>query len=136
MHSELIRYDGLNDLFHAKPVIFHNAKFDLQILRENGILKELDDIDLHDTMLLSFILNENRASHGLKALSAEILKKEDVVKYDDVGKSQFKSMTFFSWENAEEEFAKIVAEWEDKMGSYCMDDLKIRTYFSRNLTSR
>lgn len=57
----------------SKTVIFHNAKFDLKILKAEGI-----DITFPvvDTMMMSHMANENR-SHSLDSLSAEILGDED-----------------------------------------------------------
>lgn len=55
--------------------IYHNAKFDVQVLMRLGILDE--PRFTHDTMLASYVLDERPGYHGLKDLSGEFLGVED-----------------------------------------------------------
>lgn len=57
----------------AKHVVFHNAKFDMHMLKYHFGL-EFDNFD--DTMLLHYCLNEDTGTHGLKELC---------MKYTDLG---------------------------------------------------
>ena len=61
----------LTELFE-KQVIFHHAKFDMQLLLENNfpVPKKI-----HDTMIMSWLIDEN-SQHGLKPLTKVILGKE------------------------------------------------------------
>ena len=71
------------------PVIFHNAKFDLAILIHTGIITSAENFkELNDTMLMSFLQDEERQRHGLKFLAKEVLKidEADIVKFKDVTK--------------------------------------------------
>lgn len=47
----------------------HNWKFDLKFLRNIGINAPCDD----DTMLMSYVLNENRGIHDLDAVASDVL---------------------------------------------------------------
>lgn len=60
----------LTQLF-TKPVVFHNAKFDIQLLLENNFPTPAK---FHDTMIMSWLIDEN-AQHGLKPLAKLILGK-------------------------------------------------------------
>jgi DNA polymerase-1 len=65
----------------------HNIKYDLLVLRREGI--ELGGIDF-DTMLASYLLDPGRRSHALDALAIEFLQRS-MTSYDDVagkGKQQ------------------------------------------------
>lgn len=60
--------DVLNELLPKLPwrVVFHNAKFDLQTLRNFGVIPPTQ---FHDTMILSWLLDPERADgHGLDSL--------------------------------------------------------------------
>ena len=56
----------LQELFSKKTVIFHNAKFDLAWFEYHFGFKFPN---IEDTMLLSYLINENPGHHGLKALA-------------------------------------------------------------------
>jgi DNA polymerase-1 len=65
----------------------HNIKYDLLVLRREGI--ELGGIDF-DTMLASYLLDPGRRSHALDALAIEFLQRS-MTSYDEVagkGKQQ------------------------------------------------
>jgi DNA polymerase-1 len=55
-----------------KELIFHNARFDLQILQENGYVHEGI---IWDTMIMAHLANENHLSYELDMLSLFILKE-------------------------------------------------------------
>ena len=59
------------------PIVFHNAAFDLMVLRKEGI--EVPTWCLYDTMLMSHFIDENvmgSSGHSLDALSHRYLKDE------------------------------------------------------------
>lgn len=113
-------------------MVFHNAKFDLAILERYKILSEIDSIELHDTMLMSFIQDEEKFSHGLKSLTEEYLKvpKDEITKFTDIGeRPKQKSsgqLDLFDGANDEksDEYKKMVDDWYDKIGTYCIEDCK------------
>lgn len=71
----------LTKLFE-KSVIFHNAKYDMQLLLENKLPVPAK---FHDTMIMSWLIDEN-SQHGLKPLSKVILGK-DPKKWTDLNKN-------------------------------------------------
>ena len=73
----------LKEIFKTHRIIFHNAKFDIKILKQVLNIDFPDKID--DTMIMSWLLDENRG-HGLKELTSTILKRK-AVKYEDVPKN-------------------------------------------------
>jgi len=56
----------LQELFNRKTVIFHNAKFDIGFLEYHFKFKFTN---FEDTMLLSYLVDENPGNHGLKGLA-------------------------------------------------------------------
>jgi len=56
----------LQELFNRKTVIFHNAKFDIGFLEYHFKFKFTN---FEDTMLLSYLIDENPGNHGLKGLA-------------------------------------------------------------------
>ena len=73
-----------------KRLIAHNAKFDAQVLESEGLRIEAT---LDDSMLLSYVQNPARRSHGLDALAFEILG-HTMIPYEEVtGKGQ-KAISF------------------------------------------
>jgi len=98
--------DAFKSLFKTHEIIFHNAKFDIKIFK---VVLGIDYPDkIHDTMIMSWLLNENRG-HGLKDLTTTILKRK-VVKYDQVQKE----VTLF--DDAE--------SIRQEMADYCCADVK------------
>ena len=55
-------------------LVFHHFKFDGAFLRVYGLVME-DPRKIHDTLLLSYVLDSSRMSHGLKTLSDELLNR-------------------------------------------------------------
>ena len=56
----------LQELFHRKTVIFHNAKFDMAFFEYHFNFKFPK---FEDTMLLHYLIDENPGTHGLKQLA-------------------------------------------------------------------
>src|SRR5436190_8298830 len=68
----------LFDLLDSMEIdlIFHNAKFDLVVLEMAGLWKR-DNVDnVHDTLLMHHLIDEN-PPHGLKPLAKQLLKMEE-----------------------------------------------------------
>ena len=113
----------LDDLFQEvldkKICIFHNAKFDLEVLESAGF--DMSKVDYKDTMLMSWLSNENRRSHKLKDLAQSILKvkAEKITKFADITtKSKRDKNALFGDKDFEDELQK----WINKMGKYCKKD--------------
>lgn len=88
-----IDLEYLHELLRNKIPVFHNAKFDVPILRHHGF----DIKDYHDTMLMSYVLDTSQ-KHSLEACGASIgLHKEE---YD------FKTLGF--------EFSDLLAVYAEK----------------------
>jgi len=62
----------LSEIFVSKPLVFHNAKFDIISLRTLGL--EVPG-EFYDTMLMAHWINENWLSKGLDWLGRELLKE-------------------------------------------------------------
>ena len=103
-----------------KEVIFHNAKFDLVILQKQGY--DLSKIKYQDTLIMSWLLNENRTAHRLKYLAEHVLKvkKEKIVEFRQVNKKPILD----DYGMFPEEFTKDSENWLKKLGNYCIDDCK------------
>ena len=56
----------LQQLFHKKTVVFHNAKFDMAFFEYHF---NFEFPSFEDTMLLHYLIDENPGGHGLKQLS-------------------------------------------------------------------
>ena len=56
----------LQQLFNKKTVVFHNAKFDMAFFEYHF---NFEFPKFEDTMLLSYLVNENPGNHGLKTLA-------------------------------------------------------------------
>ena len=63
------------------PVAFHNAKFDLKMMHNEGI--DIYHSDIHDTMIMSKVWDISERLHGLKHLSEKRLKYK-MISFDDV----------------------------------------------------
>jgi len=94
------------EVFKNNTIIFHNAKFDIKIL------KEVINIDypekIHDTMITSWLLNEN-IQHGLKELTKTILKRK-VTSYTEVP--------------SEPNLFQDIDAIKEEMAKYCCADVK------------
>jgi uracil-DNA glycosylase family 4 len=67
--------DTLEELLTEKRTIYHNAKFDVQVLMRLGVI-DRPNIGF-DTMLAHYVLDERPGYHGLKELSEELLGAPD-----------------------------------------------------------
>jgi len=128
--SSCPNYKKLQYLFEEKQCVFHNAKFDIGVLEEHGF-EPNRFMFIHDTMILSWLDDEEKRRHGLKFLAKTILKKKEVVAYDDVGeKPENDNLLVF-------EYDERVLKWEEKMGQYCIDDcqntLELFYYYKERL---
>jgi len=136
VYDNKLDYSALDTIAHCYPMVFHNAKFDIQVLEKHKLLSYVDEIKLHDTMLMSFIHDEEKVmgegGHGLKILAQKILKvsDKDLVKYGDVGPRPVFEDNLFSRadpEQSKKDQADAVQKWQEKMGDYCIDDC-VNTY--------
>lgn len=76
-------------------LVFHNAKFDLHVLRRLGI--QIPECKIYDTMLMSHLIYEERFSHSLEALCSDYLgvhKEKDLAKTMKAG--EWESMPAFA----------------------------------------
>jgi len=72
--------DLLTDL--GAPVAFHNAKFDLHVLKKAGISIP-DDLNFYDTMLMSHLINEEEFDFSLESMAKKYLgagKEKDLAR--------------------------------------------------------
>jgi uracil-DNA glycosylase family 4 len=67
--------DSLGRVLTEKKTIYHNAKFDVQVLMRLGVL-DSPRVSF-DTMLAHYVLDERPGYHGLKELSEELLGAPD-----------------------------------------------------------
>jgi DNA polymerase-1 len=121
----------LDELFLSKKLVMHNAKFDLQVLGANGFSVEQYKFD--DTLIMSWLIDENRRTHKLKDLAHDVLKVSTgaIVKFKDLKKKPKKGeANLFS----EMFYDKDYQEWLNETASYCMKDcwytLKLREKFN------
>lgn len=68
----------LQEIIDNKTIVFHNAKFDMQMLSYHFGFK-FDPTHTHDTLIMHYMLDESVGSHGLKDLA---LKYTDYGDYD------------------------------------------------------
>ena len=106
--------DALVTIFKNKRVIFHNAKYDLALMKENGLpLPEAFD----DTMIMSWLVDED-SQHGLKPLSKAILGREPK-KWVELNKT----VTLFRTDD------DIIEELADYCGDDVMNTYDLYFYF-------
>lgn len=59
---------ALQELVDRNVIVFHNAKFDMHFFTYHlGI--NFDNCNLHDTMIIHYLLDERQGTHGLKSLT-------------------------------------------------------------------
>jgi hypothetical protein len=92
--------DKLNATVFVQPIltylnskkiikVFHNAKFDLKFLRNYGI--ELVG-EIHDTMVLDYLLDPNRKTHGLKEISERHLNYRQITFEEMTGSKEIRQI--------------------------------------------
>lgn len=111
---------SFQQVLNNREIIFHNYKFDGVILQKQGY--DISEINYHDTLIMSWLLNENRQNHRLKYLAESILKvkKDKIVEFKDVSKRPvLEEYGMFT-----DEFPEDLKAWEEKLGQYCIDDCK------------
>lgn len=91
-----------------KSIVFHNAKFDLQMLHRHGL--PVGGITVQDTMIASWIFNENEP-HGLKELAVKYLDPEANSEQKEVKALERK----IGWDRIPAEF----------MGKYAVKDVNL-----------
>ncbi len=83
----------VGELIAAKRTIWHNGKYDLQVLLRLGVVRPESFSIYADTMLASYVLDERPGNHGLKNLSSEHLGAPDyeheVQKYLSRGQTSY-----------------------------------------------
>jgi len=87
---------------NIKTLVAHNIVFDLTVLYKTGLFKEwfnkyLDNIKLYDTMVAQHLLDENIQSIGLKELAKIILKKENILTYNEASKFKKTSQEWINY---------------------------------------
>ncbi len=90
----------------ACPIVFHNAKFDLHVLKKAGLIIPYDKV--YDTMLMSHLIYEERLSHGLNDVARDYL---GVQKEVDLAKA----MKNFEWEEVPPHVMAKYAEQDAKV---------------------
>ena len=95
----------LGSIFVTNEVIFHNAKFDLQVFNRYGIAWPEK---IQDTMIMSWLIDEN-VSHGLKPLSKSILGRDPA-----------------SWKEIDRNISLFRTEEDivEDLAKYCGEDVK------------
>jgi len=106
----------LKKLLSQKDLIavFHNAKFDLQFLRKFSF-----DVKnrIMDTMILAWLLDENRKKYGLKKLVREFLPDNEVIEFDEANSLFSKGMEYYAAldaRNTYDLYVKLYAEIEEE----------------------
>lgn len=73
-----------------RPIVFHNLKFDIHMYEYHfgfNFEKAFAEDRMHDTMLMHYVLDERRGTHGLKSLAMQFTDMGDY----DFELDQFKS---------------------------------------------
>jgi DNA polymerase I len=111
--------DDLNQLLKRSRLIMHNAKFDLQVLQARGF--EVDSYAFDDTLVMSWLLDENRFSHKLKDLAHGLLKvaPAKITKFKDLRKRPIKDDgTLLGNLLYDDDYRRWLAE----TAKYCLED--------------
>lgn len=97
----------LQKLINTRPVVFHNAKFDMHFFKYHLNIT-FDRTIVHDTMILHYLLDERQGTHGLKSLA---------IKYTDLGDydrelDEFKKTYCKNHKIKAEDFTYDLIPWE------------------------
>lgn len=100
--------DAFQKLLDTKVFAMHNCKFDLTVLEASEF--DVSKTQIHDTLIMTSLVDENILSMKLKDLAVNVLKvpADQIVKYKDI-------------EGEPEDPAEYVT-WQQKMASYCVSD--------------
>ena len=101
----------LQELFHKKTVVFHNAKFDMAFFEYHF---NFEFPNFEDTMLLHYLIDENPGTHGLKQLAIKYTKYGDYEKpmydwIDNYRKEHGILKNDFTWDSIPFEVMKVYA---------------------------
>jgi DNA polymerase I-like protein with 3'-5' exonuclease and polymerase domains len=101
----------LQELFHKKIVVFHNAKFDMAFFEYHF---NFEFPRFEDTMLLHYLIDENPGTHGLKQLAIKYTKYGDYEKpmydwIDQYRKEHGILKNDFTWDSIPFDVMKIYA---------------------------
>lgn len=97
----------LQKLIDTRRIVFHNAKYDMHWFKYHLGIKFFGR-DIHDTMLMHYILDERQGTHGLKSLAMKYTNlgdydrdldefKTDYCKAHGIKKDEF-SYAFIPWD--------------------------------------
>jgi DNA polymerase I-like protein with 3'-5' exonuclease and polymerase domains len=101
----------LQELFHKKIVVFHNAKFDMAFFEYHF---NFEFPRFEDTMLLHYLIDENPGTHGLKQLAIKYTKYGDYEKpmydwIDQYRKEHGILKNDFTWDSIPFDVMKVYA---------------------------
>lgn len=108
-------WDAFWEIVKDKKIVFHNADFDLKVLKFNDI--DIERIDFEDTMIMSHLLDEIRRK-SLKDLRVSVLGKPERKRYKDVDQDNEVEFMEYAREDAidtlelYEEFDPLIDEEE------------------------
>lgn len=108
----------LQEIFNSTELIFHNSKFDLVILKKSGF--DIENIKYGDTMIMSWLVREDKFSHGLKYLAKSILKRKNIKEYNQVSVKPDIWKYGFITDNFNTDFQN----WVNDIGKYCIEDCR------------
>lgn len=97
----------LQSLIDTRTSVFHNAKFDIKWLKYHMGL-DFEGRDLHDTMIMHYVLDERQGTHGLKSLTMKYGVLGDYDRELDEWKKEFCS----SRKIAKEDFSYAYIPWD------------------------
>ena len=110
------RHSDLEYIFMQEQIkyCYHNGKFDIRFLRYLDIDATLD----HDTMLMSYVLDETRGIHGLEQVAADTVGaqayKDDLQQYLPTKRSTFENVP-----------PEVLAERVGKDASYTLQAFQV-----------
>lgn len=83
----------------GKTIVYHSAKFDLQVLKAEGF--NIDNIKFEDTLLMAHLIDE-RLRKGLKELRVTALGKEPRANYKAIDKEDIDEFMLYNKLDAED----------------------------------
>lgn len=102
------------EIIKDKKIVMHNAKYDLSVLRAEGL--EYDKVDYEDSMIMAHLLDENRRK-GLKELRQTLLGKPERAKWKDIDKTDMVAYKVYAAADAEdtlEVYNEIIRDIKDE----------------------